>query len=897
MNKNFRRVVCLVLVVCMALTVAFALTSCGGNKGKGRYSYNTYTTALGTNWNPHTWENSADDSILSYISSPFVTMEAKDTENGVYQWVYEMATSIKDVTATHQGDLTKYGVSLPKDTTADQVTSGYVFEIKLNPDAKWENGNKITADDYIYSMEQLLNSKMRNYRANLYIDGESAVAGGKAFYNSEAPIYLQWASWDEDDNLVGITETTVNADGYVCVTIDGVEKVVYTSTTLTNMIFGSDWGFIHTDYGYGNAGYFNKPYTGDTTNPDALPDYVVAVEETVDADGDGEDDVDAEGNPVMQTVYYENLYYKYNGTEDAFGVIPVTAEILEDLKVLATNFAKFGSAGDAGWNTFAFYFDKYGEKVEYNKVGCYKVDDYTINYVCQTAIDFNYFLTSCTSTWLVYKDLYEAGKDTSGTLVTTNYGTSMETSMSYGVYKFQSFQKEKQIVFVQNENWYGWQRDENGKLVKDEEGNLVSYTTYHGTTEGVPFKVDDKELRQHQITRVVIDVMDEASAKQAFLKGELTDWAPSADELSTYAASDRLYKVDETYTMSFFFNTDVNALKKMDEEKGNKNSVVLSNIDFRKAFSLAIDRAEFVTATEGYKPAFALMNSLYYYDFYNDPTSSYRNTDEAMEAICALYGVEWGEDKIYKTLKEACDSITGYNLTEAKALMKQAHDKLVADGLYTTGQDIVIRIGWSAGAIESSGQKQITLMNNYINAAVEGSGFGKITLEGVGNLEDRYGDVPNGNYAIGYGAWGGAALYPFRNFQVYMDPDQYDINEAACWNPKTEKLKLTVNGEEVEMTWQQWSNSMIGTGKYANADFKTKLAITSALETKYLEKYYRIPLAGTTICSMLSYQLNYYTEEYNMAYGFGGYRLMTFQYDDAEWKDYVKSQGGKLSYE
>jgi oligopeptide transport system substrate-binding protein len=855
MNKTFRKVLCALLVVCMLFSVTLALTSCGDN-GEGRYSYKSYTTALGNNWNPHTWETNADDSILSYISSPFVTMEAKDTENGVYQWVYEMATAITDVTATHQADLTKYGVTLPAGKTASDVTSGYVFEIKLNPDAKWENGELITADDYIYSMQQLLNSKMRNYRANLYVSGESALAGAAAYYNSEAPIYSPvvpaYGSGETPDYSYDIDANKV----YINVTSGDMTFADYTIKEIAE-----DYGFI-------------KDVKDDAGNV-TVPGYTYYKELAEAANAYGYTEVTAENKDKVLTVLDQ-----YCG---AFGI-----SIYNEDKTVNNEYFK----------EFLFYNSGVGEKVEYDKVGCYKVDDYTIVYVCQTAIDYNYFLTSCTSTWLVYEDLYEKGKDTSGELVTTNYGTSKKTSMSYGVYKISSLQAEKQIVFVQNDQWYGWQKDATtGDLAKDEEGNLISYTTYHKNIDGEAFKVDGKELRQHQISRVVIDVMDEASAKQAFLQGKLSDWSPSADELSTYAASDRLYKVDETYTMSFFFNTSVAALKEMDASKGNTNSVVLSNINFRKAFSLAIDRAEFVTATEGYKPAFALMNNLYYYDFYNDPTSSYRNTDQAMEAICNLYGVKWGEGTPYATLKAACDSITGYNLTEAKALMKTACDELVAAGLYTAGQEIKIRIGWSAGAIESAGQKQITLMNEYINAAIEGSGFGKITLEGVGNLEDRYNDVPNGNYAIGYGAWGGAALYPFRNFQVYMDPDQYDINEAACWDPTTEELTLTVGGEEVTMTWQEWSNSMMGTGVYVSADNETKLTITSMLETKYLEKYYRIPLAGTTICSMLSYQLSYYTEEYNMAYGFGGSRLMTFAYDDAEWAAFVKEQGGKLSYE
>jgi oligopeptide transport system substrate-binding protein len=469
--------------------------------------------------------------------------------------------------------------------------------------------------------------------------------------------------------------------------------------------------------------------------------------------------------------------------------------------------------------------------------------------------------------------------------------------MSYGVYKMSSYQDEKQVVFVQNDQWYGWERDEDGNAAKDKDGNLISYTNHHKNLDGEAFLVDGKNIRQYQITKVVIDVMDEATAKSEFLKGNLSDWAPLADELPTYAASDRLYKVDETYTMSFFFNTNVAALKAMDASKGNQNSVVLSNTNFRKAFSFAIDRAKYVTATEGYKPAFSLMNKLYYYDFYNDPTSSYRNTEQAMQAIVNLYGVQYGAGTPYATLKDAHDSITGYNLTEAKNLMKKACDELVAANLYTAGQEIKIKIGWAKGALTSADNQQCVLMNEFINAAVEGSGFGKVTFEAVGNINDRYGDVCKGEYAIGYGAWGGAALYPFRNFQVYFDPDQYDINESACWDPTSEQLTLTVNGEEVTMTWQAWGNSMIGTGKYANASNEVKLTITSMLETKFLEKYYRIPLAGTTVCSLLSYQFGYYTDEYNMAYGFGGSRLMTMNYDDAAWAKFVKKNKGTLNYE
>lgn len=772
-----------------------------GTMAGATYTYHTYTTALANNWNEHSWETNADDIVRSYITSPLVTMSIDDSENGVYQWIYEMATSVEDVTASHQDDLTKYGVTLQSGKTAADTKSGFVFEIKLREGAKWQDGTPINADSYIYSMKQLLDPKMQNYRANLYYAGESAVAGGFTYYNSLNTGYYVPVAYDE---VAGIL-----ADGEVYIDV---------------------WNF------YGAEGYTDA--AGNT-----CPQYVSVKDETVWGEAQNDAFTGAE------------LYASYDG------------------------YFADGSNSYYQYQTNDNYNENYAETYDAT-VGCYKVDDYTIRYVTQTYIDFNYFLTSLTSNWLVNEKLYEAGKDTTGSLVTTNYCTSVDTTMSYGPYKIVSLQTDKQMVLEKNENYWGYE--------KQADGTLLSMTE---------FKVDGQSVQQWQTSRIVIDVMDDAAAKQAFLKGELSEWTPTPDDLVAYATSERLYKVDETYTMSFFFHTNLDDLKEMDKSKGNTNSVVLSNDNFRKAMSLAINRDEWVGATAGYKPSYAVMNSLYFYDAYNDPTSSYRGSDAAMQAICNVYGVNYGSGTPYATLKDAYESINGYNLTEAQALMKTACDELVAAGLYKAGDPIYIRIGYKAGALDSSDMNQIELMNKYLNAAVEGSGFGKITLEAVGNITNRYDDTANGEYAIGYGAWGGAAFYPFRNFQVYCDSSQYSLNEAGCWDPSTETLTLKVNGEDVTMTWQEWSGALIGSGKYTEADFATKLDITAQMEEAWLKKYYRIPLASTTSCFMMSYQMNYYTEEYNIMYDFGGLRLMTYNYTDAEWAEYVKSQNGNISYE
>lgn len=681
------------------MSLILSLSSCGLSGEAGEYTYRTYTTALGTNWNPHTWETSGDRIIMDYLTTPLVSTLPRDTDEGTYQWSYDLAESVVDVTKEHKSDLVRFGSDLGE-LSLSEIDSGYVFEVTLRPGLMFEGGREITSRDFVRSMELLLDPKMKNSRANNYKTGEAAVAG--------------------------------------------------------------------------------------------------ALEYT---------------------------------------------------------------AGES----------------EFSSVGIYEVDDRTFRYVTESYIEFNYLLSSFSSSWLVEEEKYLQGSDTTGELVSTDYNTSLATTVSTGPYRIASHQDEKELVLVRNEWWYGWQTDDDGRV--------------YSMTEVL---IDGEKKEQYMSTKVVISVMDNSTAKQSFQRGELSTYTPSASEYSALRYNEGLYTSGETYTMSLFFNTDKEALLKMDRSRGNLNSVVLTSKSFRRGMSLAIDRAELTLATEGHTPEFCLLNSLYYYDIYDNPDSSYRDSEAAKRAILALYNTEYGEGTPYPTLDDAYNSLSGYNLAEAKAAFAEALEQLVAEGLYTKGDPIRIKVAYAKGAVSSDENQQVALLNRYINLAAGEVGFGKITLEPEGQIANRYSAVPNGEYAIGYGAWGGAAFYPFRNMQVYMDPDYQSLHEAACWDPTTEKLTLDVLGEPVTMTYQEWSRSMTGTGVYSRLGNSEKLAILAALEAAFLSKYYRIPLTASTVSELLSESVSYYTDRYNVMYGFGGFRLMKFAYDDAEWAEYVRSVGGRI---
>ncbi len=525
-----------------------------------------------------------------------------------------------------------------------------------------------------------------------------------------------------------------------------------------------------------------------------------------------------------------------------------------------------GAAAIAGANSYYT-----GSKEGYDQtVGFYKVDDTTIRYVCQSQIDLNDFMSFCSNIRLVNKDLYEKGKDT--------YGTSVDTTMSYGPYKLSS-QDDKQFVLEQNENYFEYE--------KKEDGTLYAETDY---------TVDGENVQAYQTTKIIIDVMTDAAAEEAFLKGELSRWTPGADKIGDYLESSQLRKEAKAETYAFFFNTNATTLKKLDS-KGDKNAAVVSNINFRQAFSRAMDRKDFVTATAGLEPAWYLLNEQFYYDAYKDAESVYRDSNQAMQAIVDLYGLYYIDGAEFETLEAAYGSIAakaGFYPEDAKELMLKACTELVSANLYQKGNPIEIRVAY-AGEFGDAEKAQLDKVNAYLNTAAAGSGFGQITLVGAGNVDSS--KVADGEYAIGYGAKGGDVYAAFTNMQLYYDADLNAVDELGCWNPAKEEMTVEITGKKVTKTLKEWSHCLVGEGEYASAPIGIKLDIAAAMELALLSKYYRIPMAADCNTYLQSYQVRDFAEEYNAMYGFGGFELMSYDYTDAQWAEYVSKSNGELSYE
>ncbi len=612
----------------------------------------------------------------------------------------------------------------------------------------------------------------------------------------------------------------------------------------------------------------------------------------------GEDDKYVEGDGTLYVNLKENTtffggpakkYYESEDTKANFTVngkdlyeaygdyTELTDEIKEELTQLAKN---FGDDSEEAYKEFCFYKDGKYEEMSWDNVGFHKVDDLTFDLIFVNPFSKFYAFTAVDPTGILVKpELYTSLEEKKGDLLATTYGTDLNSSIAYGPYKMTYFEKDKQVIFERNENWWGYKSDQ----FKD----------------------------QYQMTRYVIDIVPEYNTrKQLFLQGKLDSLSLQNEDMAQYGQSDRLYKTPQTYTFRFIFASDLNSLKALEQEAGEGNKRILHYDSFRKGISLAMDRQRFCSeATPGYIPNFGLLSPQMYYDIEHDPDSSYRNSDAAKAAICELYGMEYGEGKQFATLEEAYEAINGYDVEEAKKAFTEAYEQAKADGNYTDGQKIEIRVMTGPNAsLAPDLTRQNEMMNEFLRDATVGTPLeGLVSMTYMGGDPDRYKSVAEGRVEAITGAWGGAAFYALRNMSVYVSPkyqgDLAGIHESNGWDPRKVDLELTYDfdgdGKEETMTknledWL-WYELDINEPVYKNT--AARLYIVSQLEKTVLEGYHAVPYGTYVTASLLSKKVEYKYQNYNIMTGYGGTRFITFNYDDKGWVEYVKSQGGSLNYE
>ena len=225
------------------------------------------------------------------------------------------------------------------------------------------------------------------------------------------------------------------------------------------------------------------------------------------------------------------------------------------------------------------------------------------------------------------------------------------------------------------------------------------------------------------------------------------------------------------------------------------------------------------------------------------------------------------------------------------------------------------------------------LTNQWAKVA-QGTKFeGKITFKSDSSIADNFGEALRTGivdilYMVG---WTGSALDPYGLVSAYIDDNQrYDqgVNYRAVSKDVTfdsvvvakdeagkEQVTLTdvtlrVNiydlacsslaGKYIQVTDVTNGDGEDAPKYYLNcgssASYETRLKALAACEGAILEQYTMLPLIDDSSASLKSYKINYKTETYVFGMGFGGIKYYSYNYDDAQWAEYVDSQGGTLTY-
>ncbi len=563
---------------------------------------------------------------------------------------------------------------------------------------------------------------------------------------------------------------------------------------------------------------------------------------------------------------YKDGEWVEEGFEDAYVDAGVTLNEMRDL-FLAKVRDEWGESEETALDYFeqeAAVPYKYPE-MDFSEVGFDKTGDLEFVMILDNPLVGFDFYWNCREFYLVYEDLYEKCKQTSedSDLITSNYGTSIDTTMSYGPYKLVGFQDDKFFDLVRNENWFGWK--------------------------------EERLTEQNQEDRVYYQIVKEPTTRyQMFLKGQLNGYNLQPDEVDEYRGSDYIYYTLEVYTQILNIQSNEEALKARETDGVCRR--ILTIPEFRQALSWSIDRAAYCKATSASNfPGFGLLGPRYIAD--PDTMTPYRDYDYAKDALCNAYGIEYGEDKDFATLDEAYDALTGYDLDAARELFDKAYDIAEEKGFIKDGD--IVNIVFSFNQDTEVAQRNYNFLNQAWTKAVEGTKLeNRLVVEYDPTAGTLYADLfRNGQTDLLLAGWVGALMDPFYLFEVFLNPN---YRYAQAFDPEAEKIEIEIAGETYSLTPMDWWTAMMGMdpdhpfGK-GKIDEDDRIKILATLEGYVLQDYTACPLNFTASASLKSQRIDYESPDMEL-HPILGYGYIFYNYDDVEWNDYVAEAGGTLDY-
>ena len=356
------------------------------------YIYNISTYYCPKDWNPLTNPDPISDQIRNYLQSNLFEFNYKFDEDGNiipgdYNVEYSAAVNVEDITEYY---------------FTDSSVKHQAYKITLRDDLCWDDGTKITADDFVYTMKELLDPTAKYYNAGKYYNGNVIIKNAKNY------------------NKQGTVETDV----------DNGQTHEY---TLGDLVKRSDDVYMLPN---GREVYFNL-FRKYSCIDNSIFSYF---------------------NNLNNSSYYK-LYQTYNSDN-----IPVTDETI-DLFAEMINTDIFGNQTREDVANFLFYdyeypkmsFDEVGISVGDNQYELIVVLDKPLQLLDDTGNLYHLAAYSFQTLPLVHRTFWQENKViSSNNTVSSKYNTSVETSRSWGPYKIIQYKYNESYTLVKNTEWYGY---------------------------------------------------------------------------------------------------------------------------------------------------------------------------------------------------------------------------------------------------------------------------------------------------------------------------------------------------------------------------------------------------------------------------------------------------------
>lgn len=883
-------------VLLMALTACGPSTNPTGPTTSGgpdkKYTYNGYLSASPKTWNVHTWEENTDSYIQSFTEMGLYDCIYNVDENGQegYKFVAEMADAMPVAVSSSEIDDETYDAMQYEGNPPPNT----IWDIALNPDAKFENGDPITADTYVQSLERLLNPKMVNRRADSYYAGQLVIKNAEKYFKQQNELKEPAYKYLKDSTNGVPTDSNFANDGMyylnlgaqtdyaesVFTGIDASSSNFYTvlNNRSTSM---SDSVELAAQRITDAARYYNFHYV---PHSEANEDWNKILK-----DGDPNSITDASLLDYYIDIYlFDDKEVHVRKTKDVSPKaddestyeIYSSDSLISDLKTFVSAIGRNQGATGKAWNyllpLFGNYFNNY--TLDWKHVGIRKIDDYKIRLFLEKQITELDLLFNLTGNWIVNVPLYDSLMQDMGGIKTTRWATDNASNyLAYGPYKLTYFKTDDSFTLTKNDKWYG----------------------YH----------DGEHVGQYQMTDLKVRVIKtHATVKEEFKKGNLDEFTLERADMAELGNSSRIQYTPESYTTKISFNSDRSKLHSRGTNEISKT--LLANDDFRKGISLIINRKDLIKFTTAGEASNYLLNSLYLTDV--EKGEAYRSTQQAKGVYNAVYGNMGGANG-----GEPLDEkLKGFNYAYGLNLMKKAYEEELAkdgDQYIKAGQRMEIEFRVFDDEFETTKDLWNYLNNTFRDAGTE---IGLDLSIKLVKDEDYYNSAKRGNFDMIFSTWGGAAINPWNLMQVYLDKS-FDGNCEYGFAGQQDKeyLDIDINGDgtispdetKSYHSWYTFLNDthveVVKTPEMSDEEFKTayaarhneRLNILAGLEAGIISRFEAIPLYARNSADILSFKCDNITSTYINLIGYGGIRFMKFNYDDVAWAQALSS--GQITYD